>query len=553
MKPLNYDNSPCSPTSSNCVIWQGPDLDCIKLCKGDTISDVVESLATELCNVMDQLNITNYELSCFNLVSCPPKTFQELIQFLIDKICEIQNIDSNATENAATTCPDCLVSIAPCFINDDSGFVNQTMQLIDYVTLIGQTLCNLINETVAVNLEITNLKSITTSLQTQISNILPYTLPLITITTPISSYPINSQVPLDNLLGTFINNVWAPYVASTGSSSEILAAVYQKTILNSTLQLANGQPFINKATWISDVIYNSAADAINNIWSVIDDLFFYVTNQNITVVDTQSIDLTLTGSYQLSANITDTGWVNLEGFNLYMNQATGTLYTYPQVRRVGNVLHFKGDLIIPCATDNTGLNVDPWILTTTLSSVQTNNFIQPFTSAGGVKINSTSSIEFNVDSGLNSNPVVPASVLGSNVIDDDYTTDFIIFTRSIVIAANTSSLLSSLMQIRLSAGGILSLNLLNNSEITSTKTNINGASTSHLNYIVSHVKAGDNVPDFNNVVTNVNSNTGSGTIGLDLRYSATNTYPFACNANDATQVSGFSAKLDGFKVFLTNI
>ena len=553
MKPLNYDNSPCSPTSSNCVIWQGPDLDCIKLCKGDTISDVVESLATELCNVMDQLNITNYELSCFNLVSCPPKTFQELIQFLIDKICEIQNIDSNATENAATTCPDCLVSIAACFINDDSGFVNQTMQLIDYVTLIGQTLCNLINETVAVNLEITNLKLITTSLQTQISNILPYTLPLITITTPISSYPINSQVPLDNLLGTFINNVWAPYVASTGSSSEILAAVYQKTILNSTLQLANGQPFINKATWISDVIYNSAADAINNIWSVIDDLFFYVTNQNITVVDTQSIDLTLTGSYQLSANITDTGWVNLEGFNLYMNQATGTLYTYPQVRRVGNVLHFKGDLIIPCATDNTGLNVDPWILTTTLSSVQTNNFIQPFTSAGGVKINSTSSIEFNVDSGLNSNPVIPASVLGTNVIDDDYTTDFIIFTRSIVIAANTSSLLSSLMQIRLSAGGILSLNLLNNSEITSTKTNSNGASTSHLNYIVSHVKAGDNVPDFNNVVTNVNSNTGSGTIGLDLRYSATNTYPFACNAIDATQVSGFSAKLDGFKVFLTNI
>jgi len=553
MKPLNYDNSPCSPTSSNCVIWQGPDLDCIKLCKGDTISDVVESLATELCNVMDQLNITNYELSCFNLVSCPPKTFQELIQFLINKICEIQNIDSNATENAATSCPDCLVSIATCFINDDSGFVNQTMQLIDYVTLIGQTLCNLINETVAVNLEITNLTLVTTSLQTQISNILPYTLPLITITTPISSYPINSQVPLDNLLGTFINNVWAPYVASTGSSSEILAAVYQKTILNSTLQLANGQPFINKATWISDVIYNSAADAINNIWCVIDDLFFYVTNQNITVVDTQSIDLILTGSYQLSANITDTGWVNLEGFNLYMNQATGTLYTYPQVRRIGNVLHFKGDLIIPCATNNTGLNVDPWVLTTTLSSVQTNNFIQPFTSAGGVKINSTSSIEFNVDAGLNSNPVIPASVLGINVIDGDYTTDFIIFTRSIVVDTNTSSLLSSLMQIRLSAGGILSLNLLNNSEVTSTKTNINGASTSHLNYIVSHVIAGDNVPDFNNASTNVNSNTGSGTIGLDLRYSATNIYPFSCNANDATQVSGFSAKLDGFTVFLTNI
>ena len=86
MKPLNYDNSPCSPTSSNCVIWQGPDLHCIKLCKGDTISDVIANLATELCNVMDQLSITNYDLSCFELVGCKPETYQELLQFLIEHI-----------------------------------------------------------------------------------------------------------------------------------------------------------------------------------------------------------------------------------------------------------------------------------------------------------------------------------------------------------------------------------------------------------------------------------------------------------------------------------
>ena len=92
MKQLNYDNSPCSPISSNCVIWQGPDLHCIKLCTGDTVSDVIANLATELCTIMTQLNISNYDLSCFNLVSCPPNTFQELIQFLITKICELENI-----------------------------------------------------------------------------------------------------------------------------------------------------------------------------------------------------------------------------------------------------------------------------------------------------------------------------------------------------------------------------------------------------------------------------------------------------------------------------
>jgi hypothetical protein len=92
MKPLNYDNSPCSPISSNCVIWQGPDLHCIKLCTGDTVSDVIANLATELCTVMDQLSITNYDLSCFDLVGCKPETFQELLQFLIEQICLAQGI-----------------------------------------------------------------------------------------------------------------------------------------------------------------------------------------------------------------------------------------------------------------------------------------------------------------------------------------------------------------------------------------------------------------------------------------------------------------------------
>ena len=68
MKPLNLDNSPCSPISSNCVIWQGPDIPCIKLCTGDTVSDVIHKLAIELCNIMDLLDVNGYDLSCFDLV-----------------------------------------------------------------------------------------------------------------------------------------------------------------------------------------------------------------------------------------------------------------------------------------------------------------------------------------------------------------------------------------------------------------------------------------------------------------------------------------------------
>ena len=74
--------------------------------------------------------------------------------------------------------------------------------------------------------------------------------------------------------------------------------------------------------------------------------------------------------------------------------------------------------------------------------------------------------------------------------------------------------------------------------------------TSHLNYIISHVRSGDNVPDFANIVTNVNSHPGAGTIGLDLRYSATNIYPFSCNANDEQEVGGFRILLDGLTAYI---
>lgn len=41
----------CNPISSNCVIWQGPDIACINLCAGDSISQVLAQLAHMLCEL----------------------------------------------------------------------------------------------------------------------------------------------------------------------------------------------------------------------------------------------------------------------------------------------------------------------------------------------------------------------------------------------------------------------------------------------------------------------------------------------------------------------
>jgi hypothetical protein len=272
MKPLNLDNRPCSPISSNCVIWQGPDIPCIKLCTGDTVSDIVYKLGTELCTIMDQLKVSNYDLSCLGINACPPEDFQALIQLLIDKICELNGITPD--EGKSSGCPDCVVSVAECFIEGN----NTNMQLIDYVQMIANRVCSILSEIDLINNSITNLVNITNDLQNQIDNLPVYELPKITLTCEIGPYGIGTQVSLDTLVGTFLNTVWCPFYAATGTTTELLTAVAQKCILDGTLQLSTGTPYGTNPNWIADANYNTVADAINNIWVVLCDVFGYIEN-----------------------------------------------------------------------------------------------------------------------------------------------------------------------------------------------------------------------------------------------------------------------------------
>ena len=88
-KPTNTRSSGCAVTTSNCVVWQGPDLCCINLCHGDTISDVINELAKRICKIFEMLDVQSYDLSELINTECPPANFVELIQLLIDTIAKV--------------------------------------------------------------------------------------------------------------------------------------------------------------------------------------------------------------------------------------------------------------------------------------------------------------------------------------------------------------------------------------------------------------------------------------------------------------------------------
>ena len=135
----------CNPVSSNCVIWQGPDIPCIDLCKGDSISDVTYKLATELCTLVDQLDITGFDVSCFPPICPKPEDIHDLIQFILDKLCELQDATGTGTTPDVPVCPDdCIVSIAECFYYPNQfGQQVTTMTLTEYATTIGIRVCEI--------------------------------------------------------------------------------------------------------------------------------------------------------------------------------------------------------------------------------------------------------------------------------------------------------------------------------------------------------------------------------------------------------------------------
>lgn len=84
-------SSTCTSTiSSNCVIWQGPKIECLNLCRGDSITEVVYKFALSYCELIDQLDVTTYDLGCLDTPECVITNIHDLIQALIDKICDIE-------------------------------------------------------------------------------------------------------------------------------------------------------------------------------------------------------------------------------------------------------------------------------------------------------------------------------------------------------------------------------------------------------------------------------------------------------------------------------
>lgn len=368
MKPLNLNDPGCNYTTSNCVIWQGPDIDCISLCKGDTISEVVFKLATELCEVLDILNITSYDLSCFNLTTCKPDDFQQLIQFILERICKLEqctgcipNCDGTSTPpvtpgGTSTGCPDCVMAVAPCFyyINELGDLVT-SMQLQDYVTAIGNRICSDVQEISAQQRTLNNHETRITVLEEKPAAI--YIPPTVTPTGVLPSVPTQ----MDEVL-TAVEQQFVQLRGATGFPDPLYQNMAkQPASLNQDQQLnGSGGTMASLPGWTP--VVNDLAQSIGNMWLTISDMRQAIKNIQLNCCPTGCDGIELS----LFANL------NISVVNVYVTGVipTGFLECFPQGTRItitdsdGGSATFNMDLVgylnnpsgFPVNLENTPIN-----------------------------------------------------------------------------------------------------------------------------------------------------------------------------------------------------
>ena len=273
IKPNNTQEG-CNPISSNCVIWQGPDIPCLRLCYGDSVSDVVANMAERLCTITDQLDISLLDLSCFNPIYPTPKDFQDVMQLILNKICALENPTTTPGAAPVSGCPDdCIITIAPCFQERDFlGNLITTLSLKDYAIKIGNEVCTIITDVASNTAAIAALDTRVTYIEDNCCN----TTPAVTNITSNGCVGNGSTQPIQ----TFVLSLETAFCNFQDILGGVDGADAQATIQNLCLtgresQLNNpSSPLSAIAGWTANV--TNISQALQNLYLAVCDMREYV-------------------------------------------------------------------------------------------------------------------------------------------------------------------------------------------------------------------------------------------------------------------------------------
>jgi len=312
MIPVNNKHiAPCSPISSNCVIWQGPDIPCIGICNGDTVSDVVGKLGDELCSIIDATCQCNPDLSGLDLSCLPvntPLNLEAVLQAIIDYVCSLNPGGGGSLPNI--TLPTCLR------YNDPLGNPVTQLPLDQFAILLGNKICLILSD-------ITNLQVAVASLQARVTILENCVLPC-TPSTPGGDIDILSDclfpgtlVPISQLVSA-LEDGFCAFRDAVGSITLINSAISSQCLFGSTPKLSGNGNYGSTAGWVNTP--TTLAESNINQWLVICDLYAAIKsiqdNCCVTGCNGVTFDVTYTTIDQNNDGVVEALALDFSGSNI---------------------------------------------------------------------------------------------------------------------------------------------------------------------------------------------------------------------------------------------
>jgi hypothetical protein len=272
MIPTNSSGSTngCDNISSNCVVWQGPDIACIDLCSGDTISDVTFKLATKVCDlitngVTSNPSLAGLDLTCLNIAGQTPTALVPVLQSMVTQIC-LNN--TTTASKSSTTLP--IMALPACLqYNDSLGNPVTQLRLDLFATLIAEQVCTNLSSIAVINSTLTSYNSRLNILE---ACVLPCS-GVVVEKQVIPTCIINvGQLTDVSVLLLALEVRFCSLETAVGLPAAINLAIGQPTIQGSTTTLTTPSvSYSGLSGWNNSP--STLAQSVQNSWVIIDDIY----------------------------------------------------------------------------------------------------------------------------------------------------------------------------------------------------------------------------------------------------------------------------------------
>ena len=309
------DTNGCNNISSNCVIWQGPDIACIDLCTGDTVSEVVAKLAEKLCDIISGVqsepDLSGFDLKCALPSGTAPSTLKDNLQAIVDYICALPS-----GGGGTTTLPNINLCTNLQYDDPATGAAVTSLPLDQYALLVGNKVCDILDSITTINNTLTSLGDRITILENCVL--------------PCSSGEVNEAQIISQCVvpGGQLTNVSVVLLAletrfcaletATGTPTLINNAIGQQSLTSSYTLLSNPSTNYGSQTgWHTSA--TTLAQSVQNQWIVLDDLYHAIQTIQLNccpgACDSITVGMAATG-------VTDPGTGNISQVNLNFSSSS---------------------------------------------------------------------------------------------------------------------------------------------------------------------------------------------------------------------------------------